>query len=520
MKTRFSTLLAAALGGTLCLAIPEGRAADHGDAPTASNNASTDINDVYLFLDPNDNSRVVVEMTTRGFIVPSEAVNFGIFDPGLVYRFSIEGTGDVIPDAQINITFSPRTSTASAQTATIRMDNGATKVFEFTAPATNPSVNVAPPPQVVTTDPASGVSFFAGEVDDPFFFDIPAFSRFVAAVRAGTPNPAAAFIRGRDSFAGYNTMSLGVSIPKALLPNANGVIGVFGSTLRAVPQFGTALGNLATRGQVDGGAKVLIGGLIISGSGAKQVLVRGIGPSLAASNVPGPLPDPTLKIFNSQAQLVASNDNWQDTQAAAISATGLAPKNSKESAILVTLQPGAYTAILDDATGGTGIGVVETYDLDVAAPATLVQVDRMATPAVNVALIPFARKDEYNTGTPEEDANGRFAGDIVATLKALGTDDTNIGILAQVAVVHGDYLRLNLNTANSGPGGGNNSGAGFPNGRRLGDDVIDTLLFFILNQKPLPDNVNANDVPLRDTFPFFGFAQQPRDSGVDDNTRN
>jgi hypothetical protein len=198
----------------------------------------------------------------------------------------------------------------------------------------------------------------------------------------------------------------------------------------------------------------------------------------------------------------------------------LAPQNSKESAILATLPSGAYTVILDDAGGAKGIGLVETYDLDVAAPTALRQIDRTGVPAVNVVLIPAARKDEYNTGTPEEDANGRFAGDIVATLKALGTDDTNIGILAQVAVVHGDYLRLNFNTANSGPGGGNNSGAGFPNGRRLGDDVVDTLLFFILNQKPLPDNVNANDVPLQDTFPFFALAQQPRDSGVDDNTRN
>jgi len=520
MNKKTSALLVAALAATLSLSFNIARAADHGDAPTASNNASTDINDVFLFLDPNDNNRVIMEMTTRGFIVPSEAVNFGIFDPDLVYRLSIEDTGDVIPDAQIDITFTPRTTNTAGQTATIRMNRGPAKGFEFTAPATNPTLNPAPPAQVVTTDPASGVSFFAGEVDDPFFFDIPAFSRFVAAVRAGTPNPAAAFIRGRDSFAGYNTMSLALSIPKALLPNANGVIGVFGSTLRVEPQLASALGNLATRGQVEGGAKVLIGGLIISGNGAKQVLVRGIGPSLAGSNVPGPLPNPTLKIFNSQAQLVASNDNWQDTQGAAISATGLAPKNPNESAILITLQPGAYTAILDDAAGATGIGVVETYDLDVAAPAALVQVDRMATPAVNVALIPFGRKDEYNTGTPEEDANGRFAGDIVATLKALGTDDTNIGILAEVAVVHGDYLRLNLNTANTGPGGGNNSGAGFPNGRRLGDDTVDTLLFFILNQKPVPDNVNANDVPLRDTFPFFALAQQPRDSGVDDNTRN
>ncbi|MEY2559279.1 MAG: hypothetical protein QOE34_2704 [Verrucomicrobiota bacterium] len=520
MKKNTSSVIAA-LFGALFLSTHGVRAADHGDSPTASNDPSADINDVFLFLDPNDNSRVVMEMTTRGFLVPSEAVNMGIFDPKLVYRLIIEETGDVIPDARIDVTFAPRTTTSAGQMATVKMTQGANTVFQFSAPATNPTLNPAPPAQVVTTDPSSGVSFFAGEVDDPFFFDIPAFSRFVAAVRAGTPNPAAAFTRGRDSFAGYNTMAFALSIPKALLPSANGVIGVEGLTLRVDPQFGSALGNLATRGPVEGGSKVLIGGLIVSGTDSKRVIIRGIGPSLVASNVPGPLPDPTLKLFNSQAQLVASNDNWQDTQAAEISATGFAPKNAKESAILTTLSPGAYTVILDDAAGASGIGVVETYDLDVStASAQLHTVDRMGVPAVNVALIPFARKDEYNLGTPEEDANGRFAGDIVATLKALGTDDTNIGILAGVAVTNGDYLRLNLNTANTGTGGGNNSGAGFPNGRRLGDDVIDTLLFFINNQRPLPDNVYANDVPLKNTFPFFADAQQPRDSGIDDNTRN
>src|SRR5262249_5401398 len=112
----------------------------------------------------------------------------------------------------------------------------------------------------------------------------------------------------------------------------------------------------------------------------------------------------------------------------------------------------------------------------------LVQVDRMATPAVNTALIPFPRKNEYNSATPVDDAAGRFAADIVATLKALGTNDTNIGILASVAVTKGDYLRLNLNTRNASNGvGANGDGenvttpgyTGFPNGRRPGDDVID-----------------------------------------------
>jgi hypothetical protein len=155
----------------------------------------------------------------------------------------------------------------------------------------------------------------------------------------------------------------------------------------------------------------------------------------------------------------------------------------------------------------------------------LVQVDRMATPAVNTALIPFARKNEYNSATPVDDAAGRFAGDIVATLKALGTNDTNIGILASVAVTHGDYLRLNLNTSNSSVGEGQNvttpGYTGFPNGRRPGDDTIDTLLYFIANQNALSDNVNKNDVPLLQVFPFFAPPHQPLENPtVDDQTRN
>jgi hypothetical protein len=87
-------------------------------------------------------------------------------------------------------------------------------------------------------------------------------------------------------------------------------------------------------------------------------------------------------------------------------------------------------------------------------------------------------------------------------------------------VNRGDYLRLNLAQANAGPGGGKPAGAGFPNGRRPGDDVIDTLLFFIANQHPLGDNVNANDVPFGNTFPFFAPPHQPLATGVDDGTRN
>jgi hypothetical protein len=151
--------------------------------------------------------------------------------------------------------------------------------------------------------------------------------------------------------------------------------------------------------------------------------------------------------------------------------------------------------------------------------------DRMATPAVNTLLVPFSRKNEYNSATPGDDAAGRFAGDIVNTLRALGTTDANIGVLAGVAVTRGDYLRLDLSVRNTSVGEGETvtgtaNYAGFPNGRRPGDDVVDTLLYFIANRTAIGDNVNGNDVRFGRVFPFFAPPHQPLDSGVDDNTRN
>ena len=154
------------------------------------------------------------------------------------------------------------------------------------------------------------------------------------------------------------------------------------------------------------------------------------------------------------------------------------------------------------------------------------QVERMGNPAVNVALIPFNRKDEHNFATPEDDANGQFAPAIVDTLTALRTSAANIATLADLVVTNGDYLRLDLTTPNNSLGVGERitdpGYAGFPNGRRLGDDTIDVLLYFITNQTILTgDNVNSNDVPLGSTFPFFAPPHQPLATGViDDSTRN
>ena len=504
-------------------AIHFARAADHGDGPQAANNESADLNDLFVFLDPNDNSRVVIDMTLHGFIVPSEAVNFGIFDPEVTYRVIIEETGDTAPDAQIDVTFSPKSST-SPQIADVRMTRGGTKIFQFSAPATAATLNPAAPAQTITTDPASSVSFFAGEVDDPFFFDIPGFNRFVASVLGGSPD-GSKLSRGRDSFAGYNTMAIALSIPKALLNSNFGVIGFEGITYRADRHPVTLFANMSTRGHVGATPDELIGGVIITGTEVKRIMFRAIGPSLKNKGVSDALADPTLSVFDSHGEAVATNDDWQSSQSADITASGLAPADAKESALITSLAPGAYTAVVSGVSGAVGTALVEAYDVDTGAPAAtgeLRQIDRVGIPAVNVALVPFARKDEYNSSTPQQDAAGRFASDIIGTLKALGTNDQNINTLAEVAVLHGDYVRLDLAKANSGPSGGTNSSAAFPNGRRLADDVIDTILNIVTNGAiTTGDNVNSNDIPLANTFPFFAPAQQPRDPGViDDNTRN
>lgn len=122
------------------------------------------------------------------------------------------------------------------------------------------------------------------------------------------------------------------------------------------------LTNISTRLNVLTGDKVLIGGFIINGTDPKSILVRGLGPTLQSFGVSNYVHDPTLSLTALNGTNIATNDNWQDSQAAAISATGLAPPSDAESAILQTLVPGKYTAILAGKNNTTGVGLVEVYD--------------------------------------------------------------------------------------------------------------------------------------------------------------
>ncbi len=127
----------------------------------------------------------------------------------------------------------------------------------------------------------------------------------------------------------------------------------------------STLGNISTRLRVETGDNVLIGGFIVTGPQPKKIIVRAIGPSLPLA---GALADPVLELRNSSGGLIRSNDNWRDdpAQESEINATGIPPSNDLEAAIVETLPANgsAYTAIVRGANNGTGIGVVEAYDLD------------------------------------------------------------------------------------------------------------------------------------------------------------
>jgi hypothetical protein len=137
----------------------------------------------------------------------------------------------------------------------------------------------------------------------------------------------------------------------------------------------SVLGNISTRGFVQTGNSVMIGGFIVQGTGPKRVIMRAIGPELSAPpfNIPNALANPRLELHDGSGALIARNDNWQTTmiggiitgsQVSAIQNSGHAPTQPSESAIIATLSPGNYTAVVRGVNNTTGVALVEVYDLD------------------------------------------------------------------------------------------------------------------------------------------------------------
>lgn len=132
--------------------------------------------------------------------------------------------------------------------------------------------------------------------------------------------------------------------------------------------------NLSTRARVDTGDRVAIGGFIITGNASKKIVVRGLGPSLSRFNLSGLLLDPVLELRQANGSLILRTDNWKDNQRAQIEGSIYQPTDDRESVIVATLQPAAYTATLSGSGQTAGIGTVEIYDNDQEADSQLANI--------------------------------------------------------------------------------------------------------------------------------------------------
>jgi len=150
----------------------------------------------------------------------------------------------------------------------------------------------------------------------------------------------------------------------------SGVSGVTGVATVEIYALGSATGdvkellNISTRGNVGTGDNALIGGTIVQGSAPQRAIVRAIGPDLAGAGVPGSLQDPILELHDAEGTLLASNDDWRSDQEQEIIASGLAPQDNRDSAVVATFLPTRYTAIVRGKNETSGIALVEIYKLD------------------------------------------------------------------------------------------------------------------------------------------------------------
>ena len=150
----------------------------------------------------------------------------------------------------------------------------------------------------------------------------------------------------------------------AVVRGANGSAGTVLVEVYDLDPGSSRVSNMSTRGDVGSDDSVLIAGVIAGGTSPSQLLLRGIGPSLTADGVAGALSDPVLELHNNDGSLIYQNDNWRSTQEQDIINTSVAPTDDRESAILATLPPGAYTAIVRGANNSAGVALVEIYTIE------------------------------------------------------------------------------------------------------------------------------------------------------------
>lgn len=265
--------LASVLGASVALTpLAQVRPSDHIDSPTVAQDRGSDIADMWAFLDPNDNSQVILILSTQGFIVSGEHFGQVIFDHNIRYRFEIENTGDAKPDEFVDVLYSKGLGRTMNQTATIELPGDK----KFTAPTTPSDQEYKAPEFVITNNQETGAAFYAGVADDPFFLDDTGANRFVLSSikNPGRPNKSLLSERGgRDTYAGFNTLITAVSVPASMLRGkAGNVIGINAVTQRRENQ------RISDKG-------------VVTGSGDWVTIDRDGGPLVNNGLVPPPRKD-------------------------------------------------------------------------------------------------------------------------------------------------------------------------------------------------------------------------------------
>ncbi len=294
-----------------------------------------------------------------------------MFAPSADYHANVSAVADGTTHATSTLT----RLLDGSQTITARVQSDNTHLdFTFPSPSVNYVQYEGTAVSSVTTDSTSGYFLFRPAL-------VPsALVKCRLVSNTGGASAAATLHSNQAVSVNALTRTDMASVSEAVAPLAGGQSKTFPRPIEFItlglPAIGPApataqLLNLSARVHVGTGDENAIGGFIVTGNDSKKLLLRALGPSLTVAGVSSALADPTVELRDATGQRIALNDNWKDSQRAEIEATGAPPRDDRESAMVETLSPGAYTAVLRGKNESVGVGLVELYDLSQAADAQL-----------------------------------------------------------------------------------------------------------------------------------------------------